>query len=116
MSPDPVCSLFLNIGGKFYFYLLFQIIFLSMADPFGDLLTLLKGRVGPPQEVGGALLVGAWLYLALVLGPTLLSAAPYGKFSGSAATPAIVRMFLGWQMSARLGWFLQELPRLYFSN
>ena len=27
MSPDPVCSLFLNIGGKFYFYLLFQIIF-----------------------------------------------------------------------------------------
>ena len=27
MSPDPVCALFLNIGGKFYFYLLFQIIF-----------------------------------------------------------------------------------------
>jgi hypothetical protein len=86
-----------------------------LIDPFGDILAMLEEYIGSGEEVGGALLMGAWLYLALVLGPSLLSAAPYGKFSGSAATPTFLRAFLGWQMSAKLGWMLQEMTlRLLF--
>jgi hypothetical protein len=84
-----------------------------LQDPFGDMLMMLEQHIGSAEEVGGVLLAGAWLYLALVLGPSLLSAAPYGKFSGSATTPTLLRLCLGWEMSARLGWMLQEQYRDY---
>jgi hypothetical protein len=81
------------------------------------MLDALDERVSDSAEVVGGLLVsGAWIYLFLVLGPSLLSAAPYGKFSGSAATPAVVRLFLGWEMSSRLGWMLQAVASLLLSE
>jgi hypothetical protein len=66
--------------------------------------------------VGKQLVVGAWLYSALALCFSLYAAAPYGKFTDSAETPAPVRSFLGWKISSRLGWLIQGLYLLLLLN
>jgi hypothetical protein len=80
-----------------------------MADTFRHLLLAMEQRLGGHEAVGHQLVVGAWLYSALALCSSLCAAAPYGKFTDSAETPAPVRSFLGWKMSSRLGWFIQGL-------
>jgi hypothetical protein len=79
-----------------------------MADTFRHLLLAMEQRLlGGHEAVGLQLVVGAWLYSALALCFSLYAAAPYGKFTDSAETPAPVRSFLGCKMSSRLGWFIQ---------
>eukprot|EP00088_Acartia_fossae_P031550 TRINITY_DN3241_c0_g1_i1.p1 TRINITY_DN3241_c0_g1~~TRINITY_DN3241_c0_g1_i1.p1 ORF type:complete len:277 (-),score=17.53 TRINITY_DN3241_c0_g1_i1:307-1137(-) len=55
------------------------------------------------------LLLCGWIYSIVVFFQSLLFAAPYGKFlkQGSNSVPDA---FLNFQMNARLGWMLQEIP------